>query len=168
MSNSLWSHRLQHARLPCPSVCLTVCSNSYPWIIDAIQPSYPLSPPSPYALNLSHHQGLLVSSSHQVAKVLELQLQHQSFQWILSWFPLGLTGLISMQSKGLKNFLQHHNLKPSVLWLSACFIIQLSHPHKTTGKIIALTIWTFVSKVMSLLLKMLSRFVIAFLPKSVF
>ena len=112
------------------------------WINDAIQPSYPLSPPSPYALNLSHHQGLLVSSSHQVAKVLELQLQHQSFQWILSWFPLGLTGLISMQSKGLKNFLQHHNLKPSVLWLSACFIIQLSHPHKTTGKTIALTRWT--------------------------
>ena len=55
------------------------------WVIDAIQPSYPLSPPSPPALNLSQHQGLFkwVSSSHQVAKVLEFQLQHQSFQWTL-------------------------------------------------------------------------------------
>ena len=65
------------------------------WIGDAIQPSHPLSPPSP-ALSLSQHQGLFqwISSSHQVAKVLELQLQHQSFQWILRVdFLLGLTGL---------------------------------------------------------------------------
>ena len=69
------------------------------WVGDAIQPSHPLLPPSPPALNLSQHQGLLkwVSSSQQVAKVLELQLQHQSF-W---WFPSGLTGFISLYSKGL-------------------------------------------------------------------
>ena len=73
------------------------------WVSDAIQPSHPLSSPSPPALNLSQHQGLFqwVSSSHQVTKVLELPLQHQSFQWIQDWFPLGLTGLISLLSKGL-------------------------------------------------------------------
>ena len=73
-------------------------------VSDAVQPSHPLSSPSP-ALNLCQHQGLFqwVSSSHQVPRVLELQLQHQFFQWIIrvDWFPLGLTGLISLQSKGL-------------------------------------------------------------------
>ena len=75
------------------------------WVSDVIQPSHPLSSPSPPALNLSHHQGLFkwVGSSHQVAKVLEFQLQHQSCQWIFrtDWFPLGWTGWISLQSKGL-------------------------------------------------------------------
>ena len=71
--------------------------NHVHWVGDTIQPSHPLSSPSP-AFNLSQHQGLFqwVSSSHQVAKGLEFQLQHQSFQWI----SLGLTGLISLQSKG--------------------------------------------------------------------
>ena len=73
------------------------------WVGDAIQPSHPLSSPSPPAFNLSQHQGLFqwVSSSHQVAKVLEFQLQHQSFWWmnIQDWFPLGWTGWISLQSK---------------------------------------------------------------------
>ena len=71
------------------------------WVGDVIQPSHPLSSPSPPALNLSQHQGLFkrISSSHQVAKVLEFQLQHQSFQWI---FTTDLTlGWISLQSKGL-------------------------------------------------------------------
>ena len=70
------------------------------WVGDAIQPSHPLSSPSPPAFNLSQDQGLFqwVSSSHQVTKVLEFQLQHQSFQ---DWFPSGLTGWISLQSKGL-------------------------------------------------------------------
>ena len=79
---------------------------------DAIQPSHPLSCPSPPAFNLAQHQGLFqwVNSSHHVAKVLELQ--HQSFQLnIQDWSPLGLTGLISSQSKGLfKSLLQHHSL----------------------------------------------------------
>ena len=65
----------------------------------------------------------------------------------------------------LKSLLQHHSSKASVLWCSTFFILQLSHPYMTTGKTIALTIWTFVSKVMSLLFNMLSRFVMAFLPK---
>ena len=84
MSNSLQPHELQHSRPPCPSPTPRVYPNSRPlWVGDAIQPPHPLSSPSPPALNLSQHQGLFkwVSSSHQAAKVLEFQLQHQSFQW---------------------------------------------------------------------------------------
>ena len=74
------------------------------WVGDAIQPSHSQSSSSPSAFNLSEHQGLFqwINSFHQVAKVLEFQFQHQSFQWmnIQAWFPLGWTGLISLQSKG--------------------------------------------------------------------
>ena len=79
-SDSLRPGGLQHARLPCPSTTPRACHR----VGDAIQPSHPLSSPSPPAFNPSQHQGLFqcLSSSHQVAKVLELQLQHQSFQWI--------------------------------------------------------------------------------------
>ena len=82
MSDSLWPHGLQHARPPCPSPALGVTHVHR--VHDAIQPSWPLSSPSPPAFNLSQHQGLFkwVSSSHQVAKALEFQLRHQSFQWI--------------------------------------------------------------------------------------
>ena len=85
MSGSLWPHGLQHARLPCPSLAPGVRSNSCPlsqWCHPIISSSVTSSPP---ALNLSQHQGVFqwVGSLHQVAKVLELQLQHQSFQWIL-------------------------------------------------------------------------------------
>ena len=66
----------------------------------------------------------------------------------------------------LKNLLQHHSSKASILWCSAFFIVQLSHPYMTTGKTIALTKWTFVGKVISLLFNMLSRSVITFLPRS--
>ena len=74
--------------------------------------------------------------------------------------------LISLLSKTLKNLLQHHSSKTSVLWHLAFFMVQLSHLYLTTEKILTLTPQTFVSKVMSLLLNMLSRFVIAFLPKN--
>ena len=72
MSDYLWSHDLQHARLPCPSLSPSVCPDSHPWVSDAIQPSHPLLPHSPPALSLSQHQGCFhwVSSSYQVAKVL--------------------------------------------------------------------------------------------------
>ena len=66
----------------------------------------------------------------------------------------------------LKSLLQHHNSKASMLWCSAFFIVQLSHPYMTTGKIITLTWWTFVGKVMSLLFNMLSKLIIFFLPRS--
>ena len=77
--------------------------------------------------------------------------------------PLGWTSWISLQAKGLSSLLQHHNSKASFLWHSAFFIVQLSHPYTTTGRTIALTRQTFVEKVMSLLLNMLSRMVISFL-----
>ena len=80
--------------------------------------------------------------------------------------PLGLTSLISLQSKGLSSLLHHHSLKASILWLSPFFMVQLSYPYMTTRKTIALTKWTFVGKVMSLFFNLLSRFVIAFLPRS--
>ena len=78
----------------------------------------------------------------------------------IDWFVL-----LAVQGT-LKSFLQHHSPKASILWLSAFFIVQLSHPYLTTGKTIALTRWTFVGKIMSLLFNMLSRLVIAFLPRS--
>ena len=110
------------------------------WVGDAIQPSYPLSPPSPPALNLSQHQGLFqwISSLHQVTKVSELELQQQSFQWIFS-------SLVSSPCSPttLKSLLQH-NSKASILQHSALFMVQFSYLYKTTRKIIALTICTFV------------------------
>ena len=95
------------------------------WVGDAIQPSHLLSSPSPPAFNLSQHQGLFqwVSLSHQVAKVLEFQLQHQSLQWIFrtDWFDL-----IAVQ-RTLKSLLQNHSSKASILRRSAFFIVQLKH-----------------------------------------
>ena len=126
---------------------------------DAIQPSHPLSSFSPPALNLSQHQGLFqwVSSPHQVAKVLEFQLQHQSLQWTprTTSFRTDSLDLLAVQGT-LKGLLQHHSSKASVLRCSAFFILQLSHPCMTTGKTIALTRRTLVGKVMSLLWNMLS------------
>ena len=131
--------------------------------------SHPLSSPSPPALNLSQHQGLFkwVSSLHQVAKVLEFQLQHQSFQWTPRT-DLLLNGLVGSpcSPRDSQESLQHHISKASILWRSAFFIVQLSHPYMTTGKIIALTRRTFVGKVMSLLFNILFRLVITFLPRS--
>ena len=120
------------------------------WVDYDNQPSHPLSPPSPSALNLSQHQGLLqwVSSSNQVAK----EFQHQSFQWIgLISFRIDSFDLLAVQGT-FKSLLQHHNSKVSILQHSTFFMVQLSHPYMNTGKTVALTIWTFVSKVMSLLL----------------
>ena len=79
------------------------------------------------------------------------------FQWIFRFDPLAVQGT-------LKGLLQHHSSKASILWCSAFFIVQVSHPYMTTGKTIAFTRWTFVDKVMSLFFNMLSRLVIAFLP----
>ena len=138
-------------------------------VSDAIQPSHPLSSPSPPALNPSQHQGLFkwVSSSHQVAKVLEFQLQHQSFQWTPRLISFRMDWLEFLEVQGtLKSLLQHQSSKASIFQHSAFFIVQLSHPYMTTGKTTALTKQTIVDKVMSLLFNMLSRLVIAFLPRS--
>ena len=135
---------------------------------DAIQPSHPLPAPSPPNFNLAQHQGLFqwVSFLHQV-KGLEFQLQHQSFQWIFRTDLLkdGLVGSAWVQGT-LKSLLQHHNSKALILWHSAFSIVQPSHSYVTTGKTIALTRQTFVDKTMSLLFNVLSRLVIAFLPKN--
>ena len=80
-------------------------------------------------------------------------------------FRIDQLDLVAVQGT-LKSLLQYHSSKASILWLSAFFTVQLSHPYMTTGKTIALTRWTFVGKIMSLLLNMLSRLVITFLPKS--
>ena len=91
---------------------------------------------------------------------------------IQDWFPLGWTDLISLSPRDFfntKTWVQvffNTSLKASILWCSAFFMVQLSHPHVTTGKTIAFTRQTFVSKVMSLLFKILSRLVIAFFPRS--
>ena len=104
----------------------------------------------------SGSQSIGVSAS---ASVLLMNIQ--------DWFPLGWTGWISLQSKGLSTvFYKHHTSKASIFWCWAFFIFQISHLYMTTGKTIALSIGIFVGKVMSLLLNMLSRFVIAFLPRT--
>ena len=130
--------------------------------------SHPLFSPSPPAFNLYQHQGLFKSSLR--------------IWWPKYWrFKFSISpsneysGLISFRMDGLdllevqrtlKSLLQHHSSKASILWLSAFFRVQLSHPYKTIGKTMALTRWTSVGKVMSLLLNTLSRSVIAFLPRS--
>ena len=120
------------------------------WVNDAIQPSHPLSSPSPPAFNLSQHQGLFqwVCSSHQVAKGLDSQLQNQSFQWNsgLISFRIDWLDLLAVQGN-LKHLLQHHIWKASIFRCSAFFMVQLLHPFVATEKAIALTRWTFVGKV---------------------
>ena len=95
-----------------------------------------------------------------LASVLPVNILEGLIFFKIDWFDL-----LVVQGT-LKNLLQHHNSKASVLWHSAFFMVQFSHLYKATGKTIALTIWTFVSKVMSFLFKTLSRFVMAFLPRS--
>ena len=92
--------------------------------------------------------------------VLPLNIQDQPIFFRMDWLDL-----LAVQGT-LKSLLQHHSSKASILWCSALFIVQLSHPYMTTGKTIALTRWTFFGKVMSVLFNMLSRLVIVFLPRS--
>ena len=150
LSESFWPHGLLHARLPCPHQLLELAQTHDHRVSDAIQPSHSLSSPFPPAFNLSQYQGLFqwVSSLHPLAKILEISFTISGLPMsIQDWFPSGFTGLISLNSKGLENLLQYHISKASVLWHSAFFIVQLSHPYMTTGKTIALIRWTFVSNV---------------------
>ena len=118
------------------------------WVSDAIQSSHPLSPPSPLALNLSQDQDLFqwVGPFQQMVKVLELQLQHQSFRAFsgLISFRMDWLDLLAVQGT-LTSLLQHHRSKASILWHSSIFRVQLSLPYMTTGKTIALIRWTLVS-----------------------
>ena len=129
---------------------------------DAIQPPHPLTPSSPSALSLSQHQRLFQWDVclHKMTKILQFQLQYESFQWIFR------ADLPAVQGT-FRSLLQHHSLKALILWRSAFFTVQLSQPYMTTGKMtIALAIQTFDGRVMSLLFSILSRFIIAFLPRS--
>ena len=129
------------------------------WVGDAIQSSYSLSSPSPPALNISQYQGLFqwVSSLHHVAKdwSFSFNISPSNEHPGLISFRMNWLDLLAVQGT-LKSLLQHHSWKASILWCSAFFVVQLSHPYMTTGKTIALTRWTFVDKVMSLLFNMLS------------
>ena len=163
MSDSLWPHGLRHTRLHCPSPSPGTCPNSCPssrWCHPTISSSVILFTS---CLQSFQHQGLFkwVSSLHYVAKVLELQLQHQSFQWLFKTdsFRMDWLDLLAVQGT-LMSLLQHHSSKASILQHSVFFMVQFSHLYMTTRKTIALTIWTFVGKVMSLLFNTLSRFVI--------
>ena len=132
-----------------PSNHLILCRPLLPL---SIFPSIRVFPMSQFFASGGQRIGVSASAS-----VLPMNIQ--------DWFSLGLTGWISLQSKGLKS-LQNHISKASILWHSAFFIVQLSYLYMTTGKSIALTRWNFVGKVMSLLFDMLSRLVIAFLLRS--
>ena len=137
------------------------------WVSDAIQPPHPLPPASPFTFNLSSIRAFF-SESALCIRCLKY--------WSFNISPSNeYSGLISFRIHWfdilavhwtLKSLLQHHSSKISVLWDSAFFMVQLSHPYMTTGKTIALAIWTFVGKVMSLLFNMLSTFVMAFLPRN--
>ena len=164
MSNSLWSHELQHSSLPCPSPTPGACSNSCPasrWCHPTIS-----SPAIPFSSCL---QSFPASGSFPRSEFFTSGGQTIGFSPsgsalsmnIQEWFPFGWTAWISLKSKG-----QHHSSKASILWHSSFFIVQISHPYMTTGKTIALTRRTLVGKVMSLLLNTLSRLVITFLPRS--
>jgi len=169
MSDSLRSHELQHARPLCPSPSPGVHSTHVHRVSDAIQPSHPLSSPSPPAPNPSQHQSLF-----QWVNFRMRWPKYWSFSFSISpssehpgliCFRMDWLDLLAVLGT-LKSLLQHHSSKASILRCSAFFTVQLSHPHMTTGKTIALTRQTFAAKVMSLLFNMLSRLVITFLPRS--
>ena len=167
VSNSLQPHGLQHTRPPYPSPTPRVYSNSCPvswWC-------YPIISSSIITFS-SHLQYFPASGSFQMSHLRWPKYWSFSFNISLSSEYSGLIAFrmdwldLSAVQGTLKSLLQHHSVKASILWHSAFFIVQLSHPHMTTGKTIALTRQTFVSKVMSLLFNMQSCLVITFLPRS--
>ena len=163
MSNSLRSHESQHARPPCPSPTPRVYSNSSPsswWSDPAISSSV-----VPFS---SCPQSLPASGSFPVSQLFTWGSQSIGASASASVLPMNTQDwldLLAVQGT-LKSLLQHHSSEASVLLCSAFFMVQLSHPYMTTGKTIALTRRTFVGKVIPLLLNMLSRLVITFLPRS--
>ena len=170
MSDFLQPHGLQHARLPCHSPTPGVYSNSctlsqwcHPIISSSVIPfssCLQSFPPSGSFLRsqffASGGQSIGASAS---ASVLPMNIQ--------DWFPLGWTGWISLQSEGLSRVFFNTTIQTQQFFgAQTCFIVQLSHPYMTAGKTIALTRLAFVGKVMSLLLNMLSRLVITYLPRN--
>ena len=169
-SSSLRPHGLQHARLPCPSLSPRACLNTCPlswWCHLTISSSVVLfssclqSFPAPGSFPMNQFfpsDGQNIGASASEISPSNEYLRLISF--IIDWFDL-LAGQWTLES-----LLQHHSSKPSILQRSAFFMVHFSHPYMTTGKTIAFTRRTFVGKVISLLFNMLSRLVIAFLPRS--
>ena len=173
MSESLWPHGLQPSSLPCPShrSCPRVCSNSCPssqWCHPTISSSVvPFSScPQSFPASGSFPMSQFFASGGQILSFRFSISPSNEYSGQIS-FRMDWLDLFAVQGT-LKSLLKHHSSKASVLQCSAFFMIKLSHPYMTTGekKPIALTIWTFVSKVISLLFNMLSRFVTPFLPRS--
>ena len=170
MSDSLRPHESQHARPPCPSLTPGVYSNPCPsswWchpnISSSIIPSSscPQSIPASRSFPMSQ---LFTSGGHKYWNFSFSISPSNEHPGLIS-FRMDWLDLLAVQGT-LKSLLQHHSSKSSIFWHSAFFTVQLSHQHMTTGKTIALTRWTFVGKVMSLLFDMLSTLVITFLPRS--
>ena len=165
MSNSLQPHKSQHARLPCPSPTPRVHSDSHPssqWCHPAISSSVVPDSFCPQSLPASESfpMSQLFAGGGFSFSIIPSKEHPRLISFRMDWLDL-----FAVQGT-LKGLLQHHNSKASILWCSAFFVVQLSHPYMTTGKTIALTRWTFVDKVMSLLFNMLFRLGITFLPTS--
>ena len=168
MSDSLRPHGLQHARPPCPSPTPRVYSNSCPL---SLMPSnhlilcHPLLLPSVFlSIRVFSNESVLCIRWPKIWS-FSFSISPSNEYSVLISFRMDWFDLLAVQGT-LKTLLQHHSSKALLLWHSAFFIVQLTYPYMTTGKTIALTRWTFVGKVTSLLFKMPSRFVIAFLPRS--
>ena len=166
---TLWPHGLQHPRPPCPSPTLGACSNAS---VMLVMPANHLLLCCPLLLLPSIFPSIRIFSSESVLHIRWPKYWSFTFSNSPSNEYSGLTSfkidwldLLAVQGT-LKSLLQHHSSKASVLQCSGFFIAQISHPYMTTGKTIALTRRTFVGKVMSLLFNMLTRLVIAFLPRS--
>ena len=171
MSDSLWPHESGSTPgLPVYHQLPEFTQTHVHQVGDGIQPSHPLSSPSPPAPNPSQHQSLLQwvnSSSMRWPKYWSFSFSIITSKEIPGLISFRVDWLDLLAVKGtLKSLLQHHNSKASILRCSAFFTVQLSHPYMTTGKTIALTRQTFIGKVMSLLFNMLPRLVITFLPRS--
>ena len=168
MSDSLWPHGLQHTRLLCLSPTPGVCSNSCPlsqWCHPTI--SFLCRPllllPSIFRRVFSSESALRIRWPRYWS--FRFSISPSSEYSGLIFFRIDWFDLLAVRET-LKSLLQHHSSKASILRHSAFFMVQLSHPYMTTGETIALSRWTFVSKVMSVLFNMLSRFIIAFLLTS--
>ena len=167
MSNTVQSHGLQHARLLCPSLSSGVCS-----FIELVMLSNHLILCYPLLLLSSIFPSIRVFSNKSALHIrwpkdwsFSFSISPSDEYSALISFRMDCLDLLAVQGTD-KSLLQHYSSKASILWCLAFFIVQLSHPYMTTGKTIALTRQTFVGKVKSLLFNMLSRFVIAFLPRS--
>ena len=166
MCDFLWPHGLQHTRLPCSSPSPGAYSNSCPlrqWCHPTISPSvtrFSCLQSSPESRSFLMSE-LFTSGGRSIGASVSASVLLMNIQ---GWFSLGLTGLISLHSKGLPRVFSSTTVQKHQH--SILFMIQLSYSYMTTGKTIALTRWTFVDKVMSLLFNMLSRFIIAFLSRS--